>query len=54
MPAANLPVSVPSTGLEPAAYRLGGRASLLASGLVSALVRDEDFSSSHTRPTQAQ
>jgi hypothetical protein len=41
---------VPPAGLEPAAYRLGGRASVALFALVSAQVRDYDSSSSRIRP----
>jgi len=44
------PATVPPAGLEPAAYRLGGRASVAVFGLVSTPVRDDDSCSSRSRP----
>jgi len=44
---------VPPAALEPAAYRLGGRASVAVFGLVSAPLRDHDTGSSRISPAPA-
>ena len=47
------PAEVPPAGLEPAAYRLGGRASVAVCVLVIAMASAIRDLSSHTSPTES-